>query len=105
MIDLARVRVPKLRDVDLAVALYKFPALDNGDIMRLFGCQRGKALQLKKLAQAAEDAAGVIRFAGRLTVSTTIAYRAWGIDIDDLMARQLADDKIRRRKKDWGLAE
>lgn len=102
--DLARVRIPKLRDIDLAISLYKFPQLDNRDIMQLFGVERSKALQLKKFAQAAEDEAGVVRFAGRAVVSTTIAYRAWGIDIDDLLRRQLQDDKIRKRKKEWGLA-
>ena len=98
-----RVRIPKLRDIDYAVSLYKYPHIDNRDIMQLFGCSRTKALQLKKLGQAQEDEEGVMRYCGMTTVSTACAYRAWGIDIEDLMRRQLADDKIRRRKKDWGL--
>ena len=82
------MRIPKIQSMKTAVSIYyQYPCLGNEEIQRLFGdiC-KAKIAELKKLAKTEMLKSGCPVYNPRL-VSTPVAYKAWGVDIDDLVSR------------------
>lgn len=99
-----RVRIPRF-NLDKAVELYNAgPYIGTKEIMELFGVSDNTAAKLKKLALAKQEEKGRSRWDSR-AVSIDCAYEAWGLDIDDLKRRQLSQDKIEKRRREWGIKE
>lgn len=83
-----RVRVPPIVDVGTAIEVFwSYPELGNEQIRELFGSRSPNTVsRLKKAAWALMHEEGsFVTNASR--VPTATAYRAWGLDIDDLTER------------------
>ena len=94
-----RVRIPQVKDIRLAVELY-YSRLDlsAADISALFGgISRSTVTKLKALAERQREEDGVSRWSAS-RVNTLCAYKAWGLDIEDLEKRVKALDRMSRRK-------
>lgn len=82
------VRIPQITSIPIAIRLfYEKTELTNNDIKTLFGQHANSTINgLKKLArqQMVED--NVIVWNAQ-RVNTVAAYKAWGLDIDDLERR------------------
>ena len=94
-----RVRIPQLTDVRKAVELY-YSRLDlsNADIKELFGnIGHDTIAKLKALAEKQRMEDGVSKWSAT-RVNTMCAYKAWGLDIEDLEKRVKALDRMSRRK-------
>lgn len=95
-----RVRIPQLLDVRKAVEMY-YSRLDlsNSDICALFGkISPSTVYKLKLLAEEQRKEDGVACWSAN-RVNTMCAYKAWGIDIEDLERRVKALDRIARKKQ------
>lgn len=83
-----RVRIPQYKDLKTAIDLYiKRTELSNADIETLFGhLSKDKMAKLKSLArdQMVEDCYPSWNAS---YVNTEAAYKAWGLDINDLKRR------------------
>ena len=94
-----RVRIPQVKDIRLAVELY-YSRLDlsNADIKDLFGNMSSTTVaKLKALAEKQRMDDGVAKWSANRVV-TMCAYKAWGLDIEDLEKRVKALDRMSRRK-------
>ena len=94
-----RVRIPQLLDIRKAVELY-YSRLDlsNADIKDLFGNMSSSTVaKLKALAEKQRMKDGVSKWSANRVV-TMCAYKAWGLDIEDLEKRVKALDRMSRRK-------
>lgn len=91
------VRVPQINNVETAVLTYYAKvSLSNRDIKDLFGNISSSTvykLKLKAKAQQEEDERMSYNSS---TVNTESAYKAWGLDIDELERRLT---KLRKLKK------
>lgn len=87
MKKIASTSIPDFVNIATAVKVY-WEKIDIGtaDIIKLFGVGKDKALRIKKTAQALQEDRG-IPFRDLNSVSTAIAYEAWGFDISDLEKR------------------
>lgn len=87
---MTRVRIPQFTDLKTAIELYRNRVeLSNSDITKLFGKHSSSTIvKLKKLAQEkmAEDN---IMYFNAQCVNTAAAYKAWGLDINDLEQRYI----------------
>ena len=92
-----RVRVPQAYDIENAVLLYyERHSLSSADIKSLFCHASATTIyKLKLMARKQAEADHSMSY-NSTTVNTASAYKAWGLDIDDLEKR-LA--KIRKIKK------
>lgn len=94
------MRIPRIRDLDTAVQMYyECIELHNDDIQKLFisdktsrPISRCKVNELKKLARERMGEENTLVW-NALAVNTKAAYKAWGLDIDDLEERMV---KLRR---------
>lgn len=82
------VRIPQITSIDTAIRLYyEKPELTNKDIEALFG-KLGKStvakLKNKGREQMVKDN---VKVWNAQRVNTAAAYKAWGLDIDDLEHR------------------
>lgn len=88
------MRIPRIRDLDTAVQMYyECIELHNDDIQKLFisdktsrPISRCKVNELKKLARERMGEENTLVW-NALAVNTKAAYKAWGLDIDDLEKR------------------
>lgn len=87
---ISKVRIPQIASIEVAIRLYySRTELSNADMRELFGANlsKNKASQLKKVAweKMIEEKTPVWNAA---FVNTDVAFRAWGLNIADLEARQ-----------------
>ena len=83
---MTRVRVPQLQNIPDAIRIfYEKHELTNKDIRELFGCCSTTAYRLKEMAK--EKMGEDVPIWNALAVNTENAYRAWGIEIEDLERR------------------
>ena len=90
-----RVRVPPIVSVEAAVKVYyKYLELGNPQLEELFGKRSPNTFsKLKKAAwKVMQEDDMFTTNASR--VNTSAAYRAWGLDIDELMKRYTRLQKI-----------
>ena len=90
------MRIPKIASVQKAVEIYYCNlTLGTKEIRELFGgIGHDKIRELKNAARAQMDEDEVPYFGG-FEVSTISAYKAWGLDIQDLTERYQAVKKFR----------
>lgn len=73
--------VPTTVNIDTAVTLYySRTEIGTSDIQAIFDCGRTKATQLKRMAQAAQDADNIPAY-NASAVNVERAYKTWGLDI------------------------
>lgn len=84
---IANTSIPDFVNIAAAVKTY-WEKVDIGtaDIKMLFGVGKDKALRIKKAAQEEQEQRG-IPFRDLNSVSTAVAFEAWGFDIADLEKR------------------
>lgn len=91
-----RVNIPPIANLQTAIKLYHRPQdfLFNKDIISLFpGIGTARIQQLKRLARAITTERNGIQLNSR-SVNTKDAFKAWGLDIDDLEARYAKFKKL-----------
>ena len=85
-----------VRDIQTAVDVYyQSDRVGNKDIMRLFDCGEGTARKLKSMAREQEAKDGRIS-PSTTTVNVVSAYKAWGIDIADMVRRLKQYQKLQK---------
>lgn len=85
----------RITDIQTAVDLYfSTDRLSNKDIMKLFDCCEGTAANLKKAAKEQEAQDGKMS-PSTTTVNTVSAFKAWGVNIKDLVKRLEQYKKIK----------
>ena len=83
------MNIPQISDIDTAIMIYyRYPEIGAKEIVQIFR-KRSKSTvsRLKKIAQKRmieED----IYTNGMYKINTESAYRAWGIDVEDLEKRR-----------------
>jgi hypothetical protein len=89
------MRIPKIASIQEAVEIYyQNITLGNKEINALFGgIGSDKISELKKAARAQMEADSVPSYNG-FDVSTISAYKAWGLDINDLTNRYRIMKKV-----------
>ena len=83
------VRIPQIASIETAIRIYyEKIELKNADIMELFGMNlsRGKIVKMKEAAKEIMDEENILSY-DATAVNTDAAYRAWGLNIDDLERR------------------
>ena len=83
------MNIPQINDIDTAIAIYyKCPEISTKEIVQLFSKHSKSTVnKLKKLAQRRMIEENVY-IHGMYTVNTYCAYKAWGIDVEDLEKRR-----------------
>ena len=83
------MNIPQIADIDTAIHIfYRYPEIGAREITQLFSRHSKSTVnRLKKLAQIRmiEDD---IYTHGMYKINTECAYRAWGIDVEDLEKRR-----------------
>ena len=93
--------IKRIRDIDTAIDIYlNQDRIGNREIKRLFGCCATTAIKLKTLAREQESKDRIVS-PSSATVSVVSAYKAWGIDIKDLIKRQKLKNKLMGEVKKW----
>jgi len=83
------MNIPQITDIDTAIIIYyRYPEISTKEIIQLFS-KRSKSTvsRLKKLAQKRMIEDDVYAY-GMYKINTECAYKAWGIDIEDLEKRR-----------------
>lgn len=83
------VRIPQIKSLETAIRIYyEKIELKNADIMELFGVHMssGKLIKLKELAKEIMDEENILSY-DATAVNTDAAFRAWGLNIDDIERR------------------
>lgn len=83
------MNIPQITDIDTAISIYyRYPEISTKEMTRLFNKHSKSTIsRLKKLAQKKMIEENVYAY-GMYKVNTDCAYRAWGIDIQDLEKRR-----------------
>jgi len=99
------MNIPQLTDIDIAIKIYYlFPEIGSKEIAQLFRKHSKSTInRLKKLAQKYMVAESVYTH-GMYKINTECAYKAWGIDIEDLEKRRDKLQKLRVIKITFGVA-
>ena len=89
------MNIPQITDIDTAINIYyRYPEISTKEIIQLFKKHsKGTVSRLKKLAQKRmiEDD---IYSLGMYKINTECAYKAWGIDVNDLERRRYKLQKL-----------
>ena len=83
------MNIPQIADIDTAIGIYyRYPEISSKEITQIFR-KRSKATvsRLKKIAQKRMIEDNVYSY-GMYKINTECAYRAWGIDVEDLEKRR-----------------
>lgn len=84
-----------ITDIGAAVKLYlTCDRLGTAEIIKLFGCSSATAVKFKKLALEQEKKDGLLP-PSRYTVNTASAFKAWGININELKRRVAEYEKLK----------
>ena len=98
------MNIPLITDIDTAISIYyKYPEISTKEIILLFNKHsKSTVSKLKKIAQKRMIEDDVYSH-GMYKINTECAYRAWGIDVDDLEKRRNKLQNLRIIKY-WVLA-
>lgn len=78
------MNIPRIDNLAEAVSIYySHEEIGIAEIQKIFGCCRGKASALKKIASEYIVANGTMLRSSRY-VDTELAFIAWGISIEDV---------------------
>ena len=88
------MNVPQITDIDTAISIYyRCPEISTKEIIQLFSKHSKTTVsRLKKLAQKRMIEENIYTY-GMYKVNTDCAYKAWGLDIEDLEKRR---DKLQK---------
>lgn len=79
--------VLNIASTDIAVEIYnRYTALGTKEIMKLFNCSRSAAGKKKNQVRAEQEKSGLPLLPCSV-VPTALAYKVWGLDINDLEKR------------------
>lgn len=93
--------IKRIRDIDTAIDIYlNQDRIGNREIKRLFGCCASTAIKLKTLAREQESKDRIVS-PSSATVSVVSAYKAWGVDIKDLIKRKKLKNKLMGEVEKW----
>lgn len=93
--------IKRIRDIDTALDIYlNQDRISNREIKLLFGCCTTTAAKLKSLAKEQESKDRIVS-PSATTVSVVSAYKAWGIDIKDLVKRKKLKNKLFGEVQAW----
>lgn len=93
--------IKRIRDIDTAIDIYlNQDRIGNREIKRLFGCCATTATKLKTLAREQESKDRIVS-PSSTTVSVVSAYKAWGVDIKDLIKRKKLKNKLMGEVEKW----
>ena len=83
------MNIPKIIDIDTALYIYyRYPEIGTKEVARLFSRRsKSSVYRLKKLVRKRMAEDGIYTH-GRYNINTECAYKAWGIDIEDLERRR-----------------
>jgi len=84
-----KINIPQITDIDTAISIYyRYPEISTKEIVQIFR-KHSKATisRLKKLAQKQMTEDNIYTY-GMYKVNTECAYRAWGINVEDLEKRR-----------------
>ncbi|MBP3360061.1 MAG: hypothetical protein J6N52_04345 [Clostridia bacterium] len=83
------MRVKRITSIDTALRIYyMFTEIGNKEIRELFGIKAQDCLvRYKEEVRKQQAAEGVLTNCAH-TVNTRIAYKVWGIDVEDLEKRR-----------------
>lgn len=89
-----RISIPQITDIDTAIRIYyRYPEIGSKEMTELFvRHSRSTINRLKKLAFEQMIKENVYRH-GMYKINTASAYKAWGIDVEDLTNRR---EKLRK---------
>ena len=81
-------------NIDTALRIYyTYPEIGNAEIKELFGPISSRTAVRYKEAVKEEQTKNNIYTSQQFTVNTEIAYKVWGIDVEDLEKRR---DKLKK---------
>lgn len=93
--------IKRIKDIDTAIDIYlNQDRVGNREIKRLFGCCATTATKLKTLAREQESKDRIVS-PSSTTVSVVSAYKAWGVDIKDLIKRKKLKNKLMKEVQAW----
>lgn len=93
--------IKRIRDIDTAIDIYlNQDRIGNREIKLLFGCCASTAIKLKTLAREQESKDRIVS-PSSATVSVVSAYKAWGVDIKDLIKRKKLKNKLMGEVEKW----
>ena len=72
---------------------YTYPELGSAEIKELFGVSDGTAIAMKKLVRKRQAEENVMVL-DKHCVNTELAFKVWGIDIEDIERRQRKLEKL-----------
>lgn len=72
---------------------YTYPEIGNSEIMQLFGVGSGTATNLKKPVRIEQIKENVMVL-DKHCVNTEVAFKVWGIDVDDIERRVKKLEKL-----------
>ncbi len=89
------MNIPQITGIDAAIRIfYQYPEIGSKEMAELFTCHsRSTINRLKKLAYEQMIQDNVYRH-GMYKINTSSAYKAWGIDIEDLEKRRSKLQKL-----------
>ena len=84
-----KINIPQITDIDTAISIYyRYPEIGTKEITQIFRKHSKSTIsRLKKSAQKQMTADNIYTY-GMYKINTACAYRAWGIDVDDLEKRR-----------------
>jgi len=90
------MNIPQITDIDIAISIYyRYSEISAKEIIQLFNKHSKSTVgRLKKLAQRRMIEENVYTY-GMYKVNTDCAYRAWGLNIEDLEKRRNKLQKLR----------
>lgn len=82
------IRIPQITNLETAIRIYyECPRLANVDIKKLFGPLCGAKIAKMKEAAREKMREENVPIWNVSQVDTAAAYKAWGLDIDNLVSR------------------
>jgi len=84
-----KINIPQITNIDTAIKIYyRYPEISTKEITQLFTKHSKSTIsRLKKLAQKKMLEDNIYIF-GINKINTVCAYKAWGIDVEDLEKRR-----------------
>ena len=91
-----KINIPQITDIDTAISIYyRYPEIGTKEITLLFRKHsKSTIIRLKKIAQKNMIENNVYSI-GIYKINTVCAYKAWGIDVEDLEKRRNKLQKLR----------
>jgi len=88
------MNIPQLTNIDTAIYIYyRYPEIGTKEITQLFGKYSKSSINRLKILAKKRMIEDSVYTHGMYKLNTVSAYKAWGIDIEDLEKRR---DKLQK---------